>query len=78
MLTRAKLETDGKKQTVILPEEYHFNGDEVYIKKVGNVIILIDKDNPWRSLFESLSLFTEDFMETREQLTLETRENLFE
>jgi hypothetical protein len=39
-----------------------------------NVIILIDKDNPWQSLYDSLPLFTDDFIATQEQLPVEARE----
>ena len=52
--------------------EYQIEGEEAYIKKVGNVILLIPKDNPWQTLFSSLELFSDDFMEQRE------REALFE
>ncbi|MGL6138896.1 MAG: antitoxin [Planktothrix sp.] len=70
----AKLLKNSNEQTLVLPEEYQFSGDEVYLKKMGNVLILIPKDNPWQSLFESLNLFSEDFMESREQPALEIRE----
>lgn len=72
----AQLIMDGNKQTVILPKKFQFQGDEVYIKKIGNAVILISKENPWQSLFESLDNFSEDFMLTREQPDLDTRENL--
>ena len=52
--------------------------ENLQVEKVGNAIVLISKDNPWQSLFDSLKLFSEDFMETREQPRLETREDLFE
>ena len=70
----AKLLMDGDKQAVILPKEFQFQGSEVYIKKIGNVIVLISKENPWKTLFDSLNLFSEDFMESREQPVLESRE----
>ncbi len=70
----AKLLNTGDSQAVILPKEFHLQGSEVYIKKIGSVIVLISKENPWQALFESLSLFSEDFMESREQPVLETRE----
>ncbi|KAM3096110.1 antitoxin, partial [Phormidesmis sp. 146-12] len=63
----ARLETDGNKQTVILPEQFHLLGSEVYVKKMGNAIVLIAKDDPWRSLIDSLDQFSTDFMETREK-----------
>lgn len=70
----AKLLMNGDSQAVILPQEFQFQGNEVYIKKIGSVIVLISTENPWQVLFDSLSLFTEDFMESREQPVLETRE----
>jgi antitoxin VapB len=74
----AKIVQDGKTQSLILPDEFHLEGDEVYIKKVGTALVVIPKNNPWQPLFDSLSQFSEDFMETREQPKLETREELFE
>jgi antitoxin VapB len=59
-----------------LPKEFQFEGNEVYIKKIGNAIVLISKEKPWETLFHSLELFSEDFMETREQPSLEVREAL--
>ena len=70
----AKLLNTGDSQAVILPKEFQLQGSEVYIKKIGSVIVLISKENPWQALFDSLSLFSEDFMESRAQPVLETRE----
>lgn len=72
----AKLLMNNDNQTVVLPKEFQFEGNEVYIKKIGNAIVLISKENPWETLFHSLELFSEDFMETREQPNLEVREAL--
>jgi antitoxin VapB len=73
-MNTAKLSTDGIHQIVILPEDFQITGTEVYVKKVGNAIVLISKENPWNSLFESLEQFSDDFMTTREQLPLDHRE----
>ncbi|NCJ07140.1 AbrB/MazE/SpoVT family DNA-binding domain-containing protein [Synechococcales cyanobacterium C] len=70
----AQISTDGTHQIVILPEDLKMLGTEAYIKKVGNAIILISKDNPWQSLFESLEQFSEDFMTIRDQPPLDIRE----
>lgn len=72
----AKLLMNDDNQTVVLPKEFQFEGNEVYIKKIGNAIVLISKENPWETLIHSLELFSEDFMETREQPSLEIREAL--
>ncbi|WP_017653300.1 antitoxin [Fortiea contorta] len=71
----AKLATEGTRQIVILPEDFQLTGNEVYIKKVGNAIVLIAKDNPWQSLIDSLDNFSDDFMTTRDQPIADTREN---
>jgi antitoxin VapB len=75
-MNTVQLSIEGDRQTVVLPKEYQFKDKEVYIKKIGNVVILISKDNPWQILFDSLKLFSEDFMETREQPPLDIREEL--
>lgn len=72
----AKLLINGDNQSVILPKEFHFQGSEVYIKRIGSVIVLIPLENPWQTLFDSLSLFSQDFMESREQPMMEIREGL--
>jgi len=51
-------------------------GDDVFIKKIGNIVILIPKDAPWSTLVNSLDQFTDDFMKSRKQSSLDTRENL--
>jgi antitoxin VapB len=73
-MNTAKISTDGTHQIVILPEDFKMAGTEAYIKKIGNAIVLIAKDNPWKSLFESLEQFSDDFMITRDQPPLDVRE----
>jgi antitoxin VapB len=73
-----KLSKEQDHQFVDLPQAYQIEGEEAYIKKVGNVILLIPKDNPWQTLFSSLDLFSDDFMEQREQPSQPEREELFE
>jgi antitoxin VapB len=72
----AQLITNGDNQTVILPKDFQLQGSEVYIKKIGNTVVLISKENPWQTLFDSLNLFSDDFMSTREQPDLQMREEL--
>ena len=74
----AKLFKNGRSQAVRLPKEFRFDGDCVFIKKVGNSVVLIPYREPWQSLLESLDLFSDDFMENREQPVQQDRERLFE
>ena len=41
----AKLFENGKSQAVRLPKEYRFEGDEVLINKIGDVVVLMPKGN---------------------------------
>ncbi|QSJ19045.1 AbrB/MazE/SpoVT family DNA-binding domain-containing protein [Nostoc sp. UHCC 0702] len=75
-MNTVQLIMDGNNQTVILPKEFQLEGNEVYIKKIGNAVILISKENHWQTLFESFNLFSEDFMTSREQPYLDIRETL--
>ncbi|MEM6449195.1 MAG: type II toxin-antitoxin system VapB family antitoxin [Cyanobacteria bacterium P01_D01_bin.105] len=78
VMNTIKLSTTDNVQTVSLPQEFQVAGDEVYIKKIGNAIILIPKDDPWQALIQSLDLFSADFMEQRSQPGQSEREALFE
>ena len=72
----AKIFTNGRSQAVRLPKDFRFSGDNVYIKKIGKIVVLMPKDDPWSSLIDSLNQFTDDFMDTREQPDQKPREDL--
>ncbi len=74
----AKLFKNGGSQAVRLPKEFRFKGSRVFIKKVGDAVVLLPRQDSWNVLFESLDQFTDDFMATREQPTPQVREGLFE
>jgi antitoxin VapB len=74
----AKLFQNGHSQAVRLPKEFRFEGTEVYVKKIGNAVLLLPYDDAWQPLFESLDKFSEDFMQERNQPISQTREDLFE
>jgi len=74
----AKLFKNGQSQAVRLPKAFRFKGAEVYIKQLGDVVILTPIDAGWGPLLSSLDEFTPDFMETREQPEQQQqREDLF-
>lgn len=73
----AKLFKNGESQAVRLPKEFRFEGDEVFIKKAGNAVVLLPKRASWDALLNSLDQFSSDFMEERDQpTTLDRREPL--
>jgi len=73
----AKLFQNGKSQAVRLPKEFRFGSDRVYIKRVGNAVVLLPYKSSWDTLLESLSRFSADFMSERIQPSLQERENAF-
>jgi antitoxin VapB len=73
----AKLFQNGQSQAVRLPKEYRFQGDQVYIRRLGDAVILLPYRDPWNTLIASLDLFSDDFMEEREQPTQQEREGFF-
>jgi antitoxin VapB len=70
----ARIFKSGNSQAVRLPKEFHLEGAEVYIKRVGPGVLLMPKGDPWASLSDSLAKFSDDFLEERVQPPLETRE----
>lgn len=72
----AKIFLNGRSQAVRLPKDFRFSDSDVYIKKIGKMVILIPKDDPWSSLFNSLEQFTDDFMDNRAQPDETIREQL--
>ena len=72
----AKLFKNGRSQAVRLPKDCRLQGSEVYVKKFENMVILLSKDDPWASLISSLDMFSDDFMDERNQPPPQTREDM--
>lgn len=71
----AKIFSNGGSQAVRLPKNYRFDTEEVMVNRIGNVVMLIPKDDCWKSTLESLDMFTEDFLKDKiKPLPLEERE----
>ena len=73
----AKLFQNGKSQAVRLPKEFRFGSDRVYIKRVGNAVVLLPYKSSWDTLLESLTHFSADFMSEHIQPPTQERENAF-
>jgi len=58
----ARLFVNGRSQAVRLPKEYQFSGDSVYVKKIGEAVILVPFDKDWEVFMHGLNSFSEDFM----------------
>ena len=63
----AKLFKNGQSQAVRLPKEFRMAGSEVYIKRQGEAIVLLPKENSWASLIDSLNHFAKNLKIERNQ-----------
>ncbi len=64
----AKLFKNGRSQAVRLPKKYRFDGNEVYIKKTTEGVLLIPKDQSlWDIWEQNLMKHEEPFMTERNQ-----------
>ncbi|MCT7968196.1 type II toxin-antitoxin system VapB family antitoxin [Laspinema sp. D1] len=63
----AKLFMSGKSQAVHLPQSYRFSGDEVVIKRLGNAVVLLPKEDPWQVMFDGIQEFPESLQIERDQ-----------
>ena len=70
----AKLFQNGRSQAVRLPKEFRFDGEEVFIWKEGNRVVLSSKPKSWHEFFEEIPLPSDDFMTEREDLPPQERE----
>ena len=66
----AKLFMNGRSQAVRLPMDCRFSGNEVGIKKLGNMVILFSKEEAWNE-FMRCGPLTADV----EEAILEARKN---
>ena len=51
-------------------------GDEVVIKRMGNAVVLLPKDDPWKLMFDAVKEFPEDLTISRNQPELQERDSI--
>ena len=74
-MENAKIFTNGGSQAVRLPKSCRFEDPEVLVHRIGDVVLLMPKKDPWTSLKIGLSMFTDDFLaEEIEDLPVQERE----
>jgi len=58
----ARLFANGRSQAVRLPKEFKFRGENVYIQKLGDAVIMVPFDKDWEVFMHGLNGFSDDFM----------------
>jgi antitoxin VapB len=64
-MEKAKIFMNGRSEAVRLPKEFRFKTKEVYIRKIGDMVVLMPKDKAWDVFQQGLEGFSDDFMDTR-------------
>jgi antitoxin VapB len=60
-MATAKVFQSGNGLAVCLPEEYRFEGDEVCVKKIGDLLLLFPKDKEWEIFIRGINGFSDDY-----------------
>jgi antitoxin VapB len=58
----AKVFENGRSQAIRLPKECRFTSDEVLVNKIGDIVIVLPKQNKWDSFMRAIDMFSDDFM----------------
>jgi len=70
----AKIFKNGRSQAVRLPKGFRFDVKEVFIKKVGETVVLSPKPDSWKEFFLSKEKADPDFMINRKDLPPQKRQ----
>lgn len=76
MSKRAKIFMNGRSQAVRLPKEYRFECEEVFVRKLGDSVILSVTEADWDAFFDEPTAFDEDFLSERDDALPQERFNI--
>lgn len=66
-MTTTKVFQNGNSQAIRIPQEMRTTDKELCIAKIGNAYIAYPANDPWLPTRMAIGLFSEDFMEDRQQ-----------
>ena len=72
----AKIFKNGRSQAVRLPKSCRFDVQEVYVKKINDLVILVPKDTAWKVLESGVDYFTSDYLKQRSQPAVQERKEI--
>ena len=76
-MQKAKLFWSGRSQAVRLPKDLRFAGDEVFVRRHGNAVILEPIADGWGWLGEIRGVLADDALDAaKEELKAEERDGL--
>lgn len=75
MLRTAKIFLNNRSQAVRLPKDFHFDVDEVFIRKQGSEVVTLPRPATWNAYLAGGPVAPADFMADVEDLPLQEPEN---
>ena len=72
-MTTAKVFKNGRSQAIRLPKNFRVKASEVYLKKVPEGFVVMERD-PWEICLEACQELSDDFMKERIQLPQQKRD----
>lgn len=74
MQSRARVFWTNRSQAVRLPKDFQFDVSEVFIRKLGDDVILSPRPVSWSAYLESGPIASETFMNELEDLPVQERD----
>ena len=74
MQQTAKIFMNNRSQAVRLPKEFQFSTTEVFIRKVGDEVILSARSKDWSEYLASGPIASSEFMENVDELPMQERD----
>jgi len=62
-MVKSKTFMSGRSQAIRLPKEYRFANEEIYINKIDDVVIIVQKDKLWDVFEKSVHKFSDELYE---------------
>jgi antitoxin VapB len=75
MQRTARIFMNNRSQAIRLPKEFQFNTQQVFIRKVGEDVILSPRPMDWSSYLATGPVASAEFMEDIEDLPVQKREH---
>ena len=71
---KAKLFMNNRSQAVRLPKDFQFTTNEVFIRKVGDEVILSPRPMDWKTYLKEGRRASPDFLDNLEDLPIQDRD----
>ncbi|MBF0430639.1 MAG: AbrB/MazE/SpoVT family DNA-binding domain-containing protein, partial [Fibrobacteria bacterium] len=63
-----KVIKSGNSQAIRLPKQFKLDTDEIIINRIGNVLVMTPKDEPWGLFSQGIKEIGKDFPKARKSL----------